>query len=125
MKVEQYHPELSIKITPSALEHAQKEVSKQPRAIGIRIFLQTSGCSGYMYETELVEQSGQQAQQEDEQLFLQENGVQLFIKRKDFPILNGTTIDFVTQGLNSHFQFKNPNATAECGCGESFSVESL
>jgi iron-sulfur cluster assembly accessory protein len=36
--------------------------------------------------------------------------------------VNGIEIDFVTEGVNSTFEFRNPNATAECGCGESFTV---
>jgi iron-sulfur cluster assembly accessory protein len=69
-----------------------------------------------MYETELVE-----APEADDEVF-ELNGVTVFIPRKDLPILNGTEIDFITVGLNSMLQFRNPNVTGECGCGESFSV---
>jgi len=41
------------------------------------------------------------------------------------PLLEGTEIDFVRQGLSDNFRFRNPNVSGECGCGESFSVDSL
>ncbi len=124
MKTEHYTPELSITLTPSAIGHVRKELAKTPDAIGIRIYLQSSGCSGYKYETELVQASGDKAPKADDEILLQDD-IKLYVARKDLPILHGTQLDFVTQGLNSLFQFNNPNVTAECGCGESFSVESL
>lgn len=50
------------------------------------------------------------------------DGVDVFVKEEHLPLVNGIEIDFVTEGVNSMFQFRNPNATAECGCGESFTV---
>jgi len=41
---------------------------------------------------------------------------------KSLPLVDGTVIDFRRQGLNASFVFHNPNATGECGCGESFTV---
>ncbi len=47
----------------------------------------------------------------------------VFVKQEHLPLVNGIEIDFVTEGVNSLFRFRNPpNATAECGCGESFTV---
>jgi len=48
--------------------------------------------------------------------------VDVFVKQEHLPLVNGIEIDFVTEGVNSLFRFRNPNATAECGCGESFTV---
>ena len=47
------------------------------------------------------------------------------VSRQALPVLNGTTVDFVKQGLNSMFRFHNPNAGALCGCGESFTTDTL
>ncbi len=46
----------------------------------------------------------------------------VYVSSTDLTMVGGTEIDFVTQGINSMFEFRNPNATAECGCGESFAV---
>ena len=69
-----------------------------------------------MYETELAE-----GPSSDDQTFTV-GELDVYIPKKDLPLLNGTEIDYVTVGLNSTLQFKNPNVTGECGCGESFSV---
>jgi len=69
-----------------------------------------------MYETALAE-----APEAGDETFEIE-GLKVFIPAKDLPVLNGTEVDFIKVGLNSMFQFRNPNVTGECGCGESFSV---
>ena len=116
MTVSTFEPSQSISISESAAKHIAKEIEKAGGDKAFRLYLQTSGCSGFMYETELVEQ----AQEGD--IRFNEYGVQIFVPAKDLAVLNGTEIDFVSVGLNSMFQFKNPNVTGECGCGESFSV---
>ncbi len=122
MSIEQFTPELRVTMTEPAINHTRKEIDKVPECKGIRLRLETSGCSGYMYETSLVSLEEATEQKDFDQLFKMSDEVTLFVSKKDLPILNGTEIDFVTQGLNSMLQFNNPNATAECGCGESFSV---
>ena len=49
-------------------------------------------------------------------------GINVFIDPKSLVYIDGTEMDYVKQGLNEGFEFKNPNAQAECGCGESFTV---
>ena len=51
-----------------------------------------------------------------------QDGIRLVVDRKWLPFVDGTEIDFLKVGLNAQFVFKNPNATGECGCGESFTV---
>ena len=116
MSIQTFQPVLGVTVSDKAAQHIQAELAKNAEQQGFRLYLETSGCSGFMYETELVE-----APKADDEVF-ELNGVKVFIPRKDLPILNGTEIDFITVGLNSMLQFRNPNVTGECGCGESFSV---
>ncbi len=120
MTIETFDPqqniEPSISLSEKALNHIRREIDKAGGGQSFRLYLQTSGCSGFMYETELVLTT-----KEDEQTFAFDD-VNIVIPKKDLPVLNGTEIDFVTVGLNSLFKFNNPNVTGECGCGESFSV---
>ena len=51
--------------------------------------------------------------------------VKLIIDPKSLLYLDGTELDYVKEGLNEGFEFKNPNVKDECGCGESFHVSSL
>ena len=117
MTIATFDPKVSISMTDTAATHIQKELSKLPEKNGLRLFLETSGCSGFMYETALT--AGPES--EDKVFFINET-LNLYVPNKDLPLLNGTEIDFITVGLNSMFQFTNPNVKGECGCGESFTV---
>ncbi len=122
MSTEQFTPDIRITMTESAIKHTRNEAAKKADCQGIRLSLETSGCSGYMYEISFVSQKEATEQQENDHVFQIADDIRLFVNKKHLPILNGTEIDFITRGLNSMFHFNNPNATAECGCGESFSV---
>lgn len=117
MSVEVYTPDSAIRLTPAAIQHMIAEIEKSEGASAVRIAVKPSGCSGYMYEMELVAA----AEDDDVELHPSDN-LSVFIAKDSIPLLQGTELDFVKQGLNAVLQFKNPNATAECGCGESFSV---
>ncbi len=53
----------------------------------------------------------------------EQHGVKVIVDSQALPLVDGTEIDFVRQGLNRNFAFRNPNVAGECGCGESFSTE--
>lgn len=116
MSIATFEPSQAITVSETARKHILSEIAKSATTSAFRLFLQTSGCSGFMYETELA------AAPKEGDLVIPFDGFDIYLASKDLPILNGTEIDFVTVGLNSMFQFKNPNVTGECGCGESFSV---
>ncbi|MCG8611786.1 MAG: iron-sulfur cluster assembly accessory protein [Pseudomonadales bacterium] len=117
MSVNEFIPAAGVTMTSAALNHTRKQIERTPNAIGIRIDLKQSGCSGYMYETSIVENS-----EPNDTVFEPGTGVRILVKADDLPMLSGMEIDYVTEGLNSTLVFRNPNATGECGCGESFSV---
>jgi Fe-S cluster assembly protein SufA/iron-sulfur cluster assembly protein len=108
--------DVKVTMTPTAVRHLRKQLEQKPEAIGIRLAIKKSGCSGFKYETQWVETPGA-----DDRIFTID-GVDLYVKEEHLSAVNGIEIDFVTEGINSLFRFRNPNATAECGCGESFSV---
>lgn len=83
---------------------------------GLRVSAVGGGCSGLSYKLNFDKQvSG------DDRVY-EEHGVRIIVDKKSLMVLNGTSLDF-TDGLNgSGFVFSNPNATASCGCGSSFSV---
>lgn len=116
MTISTFEPSQSISVSASAAEHIKKEIDKKGGDKAFRLYLQTSGCSGFMYETQLVDDA------EDGDISFEQYGFTFLVPAKDLAVLAGTEVDFVTVGLNSMFQFKNPNVTGECGCGESFSV---
>ena len=116
MSIATFEPSQSVSFTEAACVHIAKEIARNDGNKVFRLYLQTSGCSGYMYETELVD-----APAEGDVQF-EQHGVSVAVPAKDLAVLAGTEVDFIKVGLNSMFQFRNPNVTGECGCGESFSV---
>ena len=93
------------------------QVAKQPGAYGVRFGIKRTGCSGFGYTVDLAD-----AAAENDAVF-EQDGLRLVVDRKALPFIDGTQIDFQRQGLNASFVFSNPNATGECGCGESFTVD--
>jgi Fe-S cluster assembly protein SufA len=117
MTVQTFIPESAITLTDAAIAHMSAEIAKKEDATAVRISVKPSGCSGFMYEMELVKEP------QDHDITLNvANGLVVYVDQDSIPVLQGTELDYVTQGLNSILQFRNPNAISECGCGESFSV---
>ena len=107
---------MGITITESAAGHVAGQLASRGHGLGIRLGVTTSGCSGLAYVLEFVDE----VQPEDE--VFEDFGVKVFIDPKSLVYLDGTELDFVREGLIEGLQFRNPNVSAECGCGESFTV---
>jgi iron-sulfur cluster assembly protein len=107
-----------VKATPKAVNHILKQMETDPAAIGFRLEVKRTGCSGWMYVVDLVRES-----RDDDLVFTVAEGLDIFVDPKSFGFVHGTEIDFVSEGLTRHLVFNNPNVTAECGCGESFSID--
>lgn len=108
---------MAISMTEVAKSHIGKQISNRgSNTLGIRVGVKTAGCSGLSYVLEFVEQS------EDTDHVFDQGDFSLIIDPKSYIYLDGTEMDFVKEGLNEGFEFKNPNVKNECGCGESFHV---
>lgn len=105
-----------ITLTESAVNRVQEMVSKKDSAIGLRIGVTESGCSGYSYALDFAETIT------DSDTVIEQDGVKLVVDANSLPVLDDLELDFVKDGLNQSFKFKNPNVVSSCGCGESFSV---
>lgn len=107
--------ESGILLTPSAVERVREFLARDG-GVGLRIDIRRTGCSGYAYDVGLAEQIG-----ETDHVFEQDD-LKIVVSDKAMPMVAGTTVDFVDEGLTREFRFRNPNVTGECGCGESFTV---
>ena len=107
---------ITISVTDKAAKKVQQVISRRGVGIGIRLGVKTTGCSGLAYVLEYVDQPL------PEDYKIECNGCVLFVNPKSCPYLEGVTIDYVRNGLNEGFEFKNPNERDRCGCGESFRV---
>lgn len=107
---------MGIKVSNAAAQRAQSFLANRGKGLGLRLGVKTTGCSGLAYVLEFVDELNA-----DDQVF-EDNGVKIIIDGKSLVYLDGTELDFAKEGLNEGFQFNNPNADGECGCGESFNV---
>lgn len=82
----------------------------------MRLGVRKTGCSGWAYAVELANEI------RPDDIVFEQDDVKVVVANDALAFLNGSVIDFVAEGLGSSFQFNNPNATDECGCGESFTI---
>jgi len=106
-----------IEITQQAKFKLQEKLNQQTESVGIKVGVRKSGCSGYAYVMEYIAEDGL-----DNLVKHEIDGVEVYIDPKHNVFLEGMTIDFQKKGLNELFEFINPNESARCGCGESFTL---
>ncbi|HWU69977.1 MAG TPA: iron-sulfur cluster assembly accessory protein [Pseudoxanthomonas sp.] len=108
---------MAVTLTPVAFERVQRFVRQTPGALGLRFGVTRTGCSGWGHVADLArdERPGDTVFEQD--------GVKIFVDADSLALVDGTEIDFAKQGLSETFLFRNPNAKAECGCGESFTTQ--
>jgi iron-sulfur cluster assembly protein len=107
---------MSVSLTPAAAKHVTKYLAKRGKGVGVRLGVKTTGCSGLAYKLEYVDEVAA------EDVLFETEGIKLMVDPKSLAYLDGTTLDFVREGLNEGFKFNNPNERDKCGCGESFRV---
>lgn len=107
---------MSISITENAAKQVRKQLDKRATAIGLRLAVKVSGCSGFAYVLDYAEQ------QAADEVAYEQFGVKVLVKQADLDKLDGIVLDYVKEGFNEAFKFNNPNVKGMCGCGESFSV---
>jgi iron-sulfur cluster assembly protein len=106
---------MAIELTPAAAERVRGFITKDG-GVGLRLGVKKTGCSGWAYTVDLATDAG-----EDDVVF-DHDGVKVVVDRDSLSFLDGSVVDFRSEGLGSAFHFSNPNVTEECGCGESFTI---
>jgi iron-sulfur cluster assembly protein len=107
---------MAISLTVSAADRVRSFLAARGHGIGLRLGVRKTGCSGFAYVINYADDSA------PEDVVFEHQGVKVFVDRGSLPLIDGTEVDFVKQGLNEAFKFRNPNVKGECGCGESFNV---
>jgi iron-sulfur cluster assembly protein len=111
------YTEAMITLAPAALERVRGYLSETPDAIGLRFGVKRTGCSGWGYVADLARDV------RDGDTVFEQDGVRIHVDADSLALVDGTRIDFLKQGLNEQFVFRNPNVAGECGCGESFTTD--
>ncbi len=109
---------MPITLTERAARHVEKMLARPEAADahGLRLGIKASGCSGFAYVVDYAEEIGEQ------DIVLESHGVKVVVAQQHRPFLEGTEVDYVRDGINFRFDFRNPNVRDLCGCGESFAV---
>ena len=107
----------TLNFTPAAIDHIKKAMQQEGGVFHLAV--KKAGCSGYKYQPKMLAK----ASENDEPLQLEQQ-LTVYIERDSLPLLQGTTVDYVSKGLGQQqMVFLNPNAASECGCGESFFLD--
>lgn len=109
-------PASAIVLTEAAARHVNRTLQKRGRGIGLRLAVKAAGCSGMSYAVAIADDVGELDTQ------FESRGVRVLVDPKSLVYVMGVEIDFVREGLNESFKFRNPNAKGTCGCGESFAA---
>jgi iron-sulfur cluster assembly accessory protein len=106
----------SVTVTERAAERIAQIVSNDPENNMLRVSVEGGGCSGFEYRFDLVPNA------EPEDILNERAGATEQVDCHSLTYLAGSEIDYVDDLMSASFKIKNPNATAACGCGTSFSV---
>jgi iron-sulfur cluster assembly protein len=107
---------MAITLTDNAVERVRNYLEKRGNGIGLRLGIRKTGCSGFAYVIDYADEIAA------DDIVFDSGGIKILVDKPSLELIDGTEVDFVKEGLNEAFKFKNPQATGECGCGESFSI---
>ena len=105
-----------ISVTDIASKKIKSNLTRRGQGMGIRLGVRTTGCSGLAYVLEYVDDVN------EEDITVEQDGFVVVVDPKSSAYLTGVEVDYVRQGLNEGFEFRNPNERDRCGCGESFRI---
>jgi iron-sulfur cluster assembly accessory protein len=108
--------DLKVTLSDRAARRIAEIVAGEPAKPLLRVSVEGGGCSGFQYKFDLVDAS------EADDLLIERAGARVLIDRVSLAYMAGSEIDFVDDLIGSSFRVINPNATASCGCGTSFSI---
>jgi iron-sulfur cluster assembly accessory protein len=106
----------NISVSERAANRIREIMAQQAGDNALRISVAGGGCSGFKYDFEIV------AQTNGDDLIIEKAGARVAIDPVSVPYMAGSEIDYVDDLIGASFKIHNPNATASCGCGTSFSL---
>ena len=107
---------MAISLTGPAADRVKSHLEARGSGLGLRVGVTKTGCNGFAYVVNYADSI------EDGDVVFEDHGIRVVVDRDSLELIDGTEVDFVKEGLNEAFKFRNPNVKGECGCGESFSV---
>jgi len=105
-----------VTVSARAAEKIAAILAREPAGAKLRVAVEGGGCSGFQYKFDIV------ADKEADDLVLDAKGYDVLIDSVSVDYMAGSQIDFSDELIGAAFKINNPNATASCGCGTSFSL---
>lgn len=105
-----------VTLTARAARRIAKILEKEPSGSMLRVAVNGGGCSGFQYDFEIT------TTQNADDLVVEKDGVEVLVDEVSLQYMAGSEIDYAEELIGASFKIRNPNATASCGCGTSFSV---
>jgi iron-sulfur cluster assembly accessory protein len=105
-----------IKVTERAARQIGAILKREPPGTMLRVSVEGGGCSGFQYKFDI-----ERAQAADD-LVISRDGATVLVDQVSLGYLAGSEIDYVDDLIGASFRVNNPQATASCGCGTSFSI---
>ena len=106
----------NVSVTERAVSKVAAILSKEPAGAMLRVSVEGGGCSGFQYKFDVDRDKA------DDDLVIAREGAVVLVDPASVPFLAGSEVDFVDDLIGASFRVVNPNATASCGCGTSFSI---
>lgn len=106
-----------LTISNSAAKKIKSIIDEEDSSLKLRIFVHGGGCSGFQYGFTLEELPPQ-----EDDLTFEKDGIQVIVDSMSMQYMNEAEIDYEETLMGAEFKIKNPNVTATCGCGSSFTV---
>lgn len=106
----------AVTLSERAARRIAAILSREPAGTMLRVSVSGGGCSGFQYGFDLARERA------DDDVLVTRDGASVLIDPVSLIYMAGSEIDYVDDLIGQSFQVKNPNATASCGCGTSFSV---
>lgn len=106
----------SVTISARAAKRIGEMLKGEGQGAMLRISVEGGGCSGFQYKFDV------DRAQTDDDLVIAKDGAVVLVDSASVPFLAGSEVDFVDDLIGASFRVNNPNATASCGCGTSFSI---
>ena len=106
----------AVRVSERAARRIGEILQKEPPGSMLRVSVEGGGCSGFQYKFDVERDIA------DDDLIIDRNGAVVLIDPLSLKYMDGAEIDFVDDLIGASFKVANPNATASCGCGTSFSI---
>ena len=108
---------MAITLTENAAKQIRTQLAKRGKGLGLRVGIKKVGCSGFAYTFDYADDIGA-----DDRAF-EGHDAKVVVDAESLAVLDGSSLDFVREGLKQMFKFENPNVDSTCGCGESFNLK--